>query len=304
MELAATCKRLGVPVMLDGAHVLGQLPVNLKSLEAAGVQYWVSDAHKWLFAPKGSAVLWVTRDSQDSVKPAALGAAVCSGASTANFDPAALAGLSDFEIRFQYTGTRDYTPMAAVAAALDFRESIGESAIIGYNHGMAVWAQRYLAELWGTECLLPDSSTCAMAHVRLPGVRSRRAADALSRLLRLKHGIHVMLFGLPDPRGGTAYWARPCFQVYVQHDDVVALGAAVLEEAPLASAAAAAWAWRRAALGGDGGPLLPVPAAAASEPLGISAARAADPGAGAGHAGSPDSVLLSHMSGSPRFHSP
>eukprot|EP00193_Tetraselmis_chui_P011164 CAMPEP_0177792662 /NCGR_PEP_ID=MMETSP0491_2-20121128/24648_1 /TAXON_ID=63592 /ORGANISM="Tetraselmis chuii, Strain PLY429" /LENGTH=315 /DNA_ID=CAMNT_0019315099 /DNA_START=329 /DNA_END=1273 /DNA_ORIENTATION=- len=71
-ELARACSARGVPVMLDGAHVLGQLPVDVSALEAAGVHYWISDAHKWLFSPKGSAVLWVTRSKQSQVQPAAL----------------------------------------------------------------------------------------------------------------------------------------------------------------------------------------------------------------------------------------
>ena len=70
-----------MPVMLDGAHVLGQQRVDLRRLEAAGVDYWISDAHKWLFSPKGSAVLWVTREKQNRLMPSALGAVVRSAAS-------------------------------------------------------------------------------------------------------------------------------------------------------------------------------------------------------------------------------
>ena len=238
--------------MLDGAHVLGQLPVNMKQLEAAGVRYWVSDAHKWLFSPKGSAVLWVSKASQDHVVPAALGAAVCSNASTANFNPKALEGLSEFETRFQYTGTRDYTPFAAIEAALDFRESLGESNIIGYNRGMAVWAQRHLSELWGTEALFPDERTCAMAHVKLPGVTSKAAASALSDILKKRHNIHVMMFGLPNvpgnPNSGVSYWVRPCIQIYVTPEDIERLGTAVQEALALLPAAEAAARWRSASL--------------------------------------------------------
>ena len=77
-------------------------------------------------------------------------------------------GLSDFELRFQYTGTRDYTPLAAISAAMDFRDIIGEEAIVQYNHSMAVWANKHLSELWGTQALVADEATAAMAHVMLP----------------------------------------------------------------------------------------------------------------------------------------
>lgn len=128
---------------------------------------------------------------QAEVYPAALGAVVRSSASLAAFQAAATAGLSEFEMRFQYTGTRDYTPLAAMDAAMDFREIIGEEAIVQYNHSMAVWAQTSLAALWGTETLVPEECTVAMAHVRLPAVRSRKGAAKLGAMLKQLHNIHV-----------------------------------------------------------------------------------------------------------------
>eukprot|EP00951_Prasinocladus_malaysianus_P034836 scaffold354789_cov47-Prasinocladus_malaysianus.AAC.1 len=113
---------------------------------------------------------------------------------------------------------------------------------------MAVWAQRHLAQLWQTEALLPDDQTAAMAHVRLPGVYFKSDADALSDLLKKRHRIHVMFFGLPmlgSPEGRTAYWVRPCFQVYITHEDVEALGQAVLECLDLLPAFKAAQLWRK-----------------------------------------------------------
>jgi len=251
MELARVCQARGVPVMLDGAHVLGQMRVDIAELEAAGVCFWISDAHKWLFSPKGSAVLWVKRQFQAEVYPAALGAVVRSSASLAAFQAAATAGLSEFEMRFQYTGTRDYTPLAAMDAAMDFREIIGEEAIVQYNHSMAVWAQTSLAALWGTETLVPEECTVAMAHVRLPAVRSRKGAAKLGAMLKQLHNIHVMLFTLPPPqaaegeevKSGDSFWVRPCFQVYVTHQDVELLGQAVLDLAPLAESAEVCLRW-------------------------------------------------------------
>jgi len=244
VELARECRARGVPVMLDGAHVLGQLPVELTELEAEGVCYWISDAHKWLFSPKGSAVLWVTRSRQATVFPAALGAAVRSSRSLASFKASAVAGLTDFEMRFQYTGTRDYTPFAAIEAALHFRQLIGEAAIVSYNHEMALWAQKYLAAAWGTETLVPDEHTCAMGHARLP-ISNRTAATRLAELLKERYNVHVMLFTLPaaGPAGCETFWVRPCFQIYVSRQHVELLARAVLELAPLANVAELAASW-------------------------------------------------------------
>ena len=121
-QMARVCKQRNVPTVLaDAAHALGQVRLDLRALEAAGVTHFMADAHKWLYSPKGSAMLWVTREAQASMYPSVVGA-VCSNSRTTNFDPAALANLSEFERRFQYTGTRDYTPLVAVADAALARE--------------------------------------------------------------------------------------------------------------------------------------------------------------------------------------
>jgi hypothetical protein len=52
---------------------------------------YTADAHKWLFSPKGSAMLWVTRAAQRGLHPAAIGA-VCSNSPSTQFRPEVLAG--------------------------------------------------------------------------------------------------------------------------------------------------------------------------------------------------------------------
>jgi selenocysteine lyase/cysteine desulfurase len=238
--LARACKSRGVPVLLDGAHVLGQIHVDCHALEASGVTYFMADAHKWLFSPKGSAMLWVVRAAQVNVFPSVVGA-VCSNSPTTNFSPAALAGLSEFERRFQYTGTRDYTPLIAVRDALLFRERVGEAAILGYNHGMAVWAQDWLAAVWRTETLVPPNCTGFMAHARVP-LRSPAAALLMNRILKEDHAIHVMAFSLPARKhlgeSQPSHWVRPCIQLFVHREDIRALGTAVLRLAVGVEAAA------------------------------------------------------------------
>ena len=228
--MARECKSRGVPVLLDGAHVLGQIRLDCGALEASGVTYFMADAHKWLFSPKGSAMLWVTKAAQANCFPSVVGA-VCSNSPSTNFNPAVLAGLSEYERRFQYTGTRDYTPLIAVHDALLWREKIGESAILGYNRGMAVWAQEWLAAVWKTETLVPEECTAFMAHARVP-VESSAAALLMNRMLKEDCSIHIMAFSLPPRKhlGETAptHWVRPCIQLFVHREDIRALGAAVL----------------------------------------------------------------------------
>ena len=48
-EIVKLCHSKGVPVLIDGAHALGSLPLNLMALKA---DYYVGNAHKWLACPK------------------------------------------------------------------------------------------------------------------------------------------------------------------------------------------------------------------------------------------------------------
>ncbi len=86
-------------MLLDGAHALGQLPLDLPRLAP---DYFVANCHKWLCAPRGSACMWVHSQRRGSVRPLVL-----SHGSGAGF-------TSDFV----WDGNRDYSAQLAVSAAL------------------------------------------------------------------------------------------------------------------------------------------------------------------------------------------
>lgn len=54
-------------VFVDGAHAAGQVPVPLAALAGAGVDFYTTNLHKWLFAPKGSALLFAAKKHQVGV---------------------------------------------------------------------------------------------------------------------------------------------------------------------------------------------------------------------------------------------
>ncbi len=53
-QLVDLCHAHGAAVLVDGAHSLGSLDLDVPAL---GADFYVSNAHKWLGAPKGVAFL-------------------------------------------------------------------------------------------------------------------------------------------------------------------------------------------------------------------------------------------------------
>ena len=101
VELSQACHDAGATVIVDGAHTLGQIPLDIPAL---GVDIYVSNGHKWLYTPKGSAFLWVTPALQGSSDPYTRGN---------NVYPVVISnegqGESDYAKLFSYEGTKDYS---------------------------------------------------------------------------------------------------------------------------------------------------------------------------------------------------
>lgn len=169
-RLVALCHQEDILVLVDGAHALGHIPINVTDLDA---DFYVANGHKWLYSPKGSAFLWVRADRQNLVYP-----------TTISYEGQ---GISDFQIGFSYEGTSDMTAFAAMSAALTYRASLGDVAIMDYMHELAVQGGNILASQWSTELLLPTNMFAAMVDVRVPTNNTSCTAWLSMALLQRYH---------------------------------------------------------------------------------------------------------------------
>jgi selenocysteine lyase/cysteine desulfurase len=169
-RLVRLCREEGVMSLVDAAHGVGQIPLNLSDLDP---DFLVTNCHKWLFVPRSVAAFYVARRNQHLIRttlPTSHG--FRSAQKEGAYDPMpASSETNDFVRQFEYFGTIDGAPYCCIEGALDFRDRVcgGEAAIRTYCTDLARRAERILVDRLGTESFnIPETHRVFFAHVRLP----------------------------------------------------------------------------------------------------------------------------------------
>jgi selenocysteine lyase/cysteine desulfurase len=143
----------GIETIVDGAHSFAQFDFKQKDL---GCDYFGSSLHKWLYAPKGTGLLYVKRDKIAKIWPL-----MAAESKQAN------------DIRkFEEIGTHSAAPRLAIGEALLFHNGIG---------GKRKEARlRYLSRYWMNRLKdvpkvrfntsFDPAQSCAIANVNIEGI--------------------------------------------------------------------------------------------------------------------------------------
>jgi isopenicillin-N epimerase len=172
-EIIRALKAKGVRVLIDGAHAVGQVPLALDEL---GADWYTSNAHKWLFAPKGTALLYARPEASGGLLPLAV----------SHFNHCG------FPEAFDYVGTRDVTGWLALAAAIAFTRRHGQEAIMAYNNALSRVGTPMMARA-GAVPVGPDRMAAAMRAYHLPQRRTAGPEDAATLMAGLwqRHRIQI-----------------------------------------------------------------------------------------------------------------
>lgn len=65
-EISALARSKGILCIVDGAQAAGAIKVNVKEL---GCHAYATSGHKWLMGPKGTGLLYLSKDAQDVIRP-------------------------------------------------------------------------------------------------------------------------------------------------------------------------------------------------------------------------------------------
>jgi selenocysteine lyase/cysteine desulfurase len=122
-ELSALARRAGCLSIVDGAQAVGGVAVNVKAL---GCHVYATSGHKWLLAPKGTGLLYLSRDLAGRIDPIAL--------------------QSGREAYTASTGVTSLPSVHGLAAAIAYHEAIGTAKIEAHNLALG----RYLWEAMKT----------------------------------------------------------------------------------------------------------------------------------------------------------
>jgi isopenicillin-N epimerase len=141
-QICRVARERGVLSVVDGAHMDGQIPVDLHELEC---DYFAGSPHKWLFAPPGCGLLYGRGDMLDRLWPCV----VSSGWDNKNGLHAA---------RFMMIGTNNRANIDGMIAGLRFFKKLGEEEIYGRIHELARYARGEAAKRTYLEVVTPEDS--------------------------------------------------------------------------------------------------------------------------------------------------
>lgn len=119
-ELCQLAREREILTHVDGAHAIGQIPLDLHDL---GCDFYATSPHKWLLAPKGTGTLYVREELLER-----LWVNIASG-EWRNYAMKAY--------RFSNFGTSNLSVMVGLKAALDFHRSIGPDRVYARIHESA-----------------------------------------------------------------------------------------------------------------------------------------------------------------------
>jgi len=160
----------GIETIVDGAHSFAQFDFKREDL---GCDYFGTSLHKWIYAPKGTGMLYVRKEKIPKV-----------------WALMASEGQNKNDIRkYEEIGTHSAAMRLAIGEAILFHNAIG-----GKRKEERL---RYLSRYWmnnlksipkiGFNTSFDPKQSCAIANVNIVGIEPTAIADAIQRAASLDH---------------------------------------------------------------------------------------------------------------------
>ncbi len=161
-EVCDLARSRGIEVIVDGAHSFAHFDFKQKDL---GCDYFGTSLHKWLYAPKGTGLLYVKRDRIPKIWPLMAAEQKNSG-----------------DIRkFEEVGTHSAAPRLAIGEAILFHQGIGPRRKEARLRYLSRYWMNRLQKLTNIRfnTSFDDRQSCGIANVEIVGMDPARLANYL-----------------------------------------------------------------------------------------------------------------------------
>lgn len=169
--LALRCRDAGVILAVDGAHPPGMMELDLA--DVAG-DFYASSPHKWLLAPQGTGLLYITEAWRERIWPT-----LASG------------GWDDLSLgahRLNHMGTMDESRLAGLLASVEFLRAVGMERVEARVRYLRRTLEDGLRSIPGVFVATPEAEhlKAGMVSFRLNGVESASLQGHLSRTANVR----------------------------------------------------------------------------------------------------------------------
>lgn len=199
-EICALARQHDIPTLVDGAHGLGMIDLNLPAL---GCDFYACAGHKWLNGPPATGLLYI-RDAVTN--PWKLVPIISEVAEY-------LGPKFSIADALQMRGSPNGPGFAVLAAMCDFYDEIGKSAVESRILSLAATVKARAAATWGEACVYsPPPAMTALSSGLSTFVPSRdptapydpNFVPKLAETLIQKHKIWVRSTSFPSPPNAPA----------------------------------------------------------------------------------------------------
>ena len=199
-EICDRARELGLITIIDGAHVPGQIDLNITQLNP---DFYTGTLHKWMLAPKGSSFLYVKKSFQDMLDPLIVGWGYES------VSP----GESQFLDYQEYQGTRDTSVFLCTPKVIDFLEENNWREKANICRIMVFDNYQRFCDLLKTQPICPITEEFLGQMASIP-IKTSNPVE-LKNLLFEKYKIEIPVM----PLNGN-YFLRYSINAYNSQDDL------------------------------------------------------------------------------------
>lgn len=170
-ELARRCRDRGIVFVVDGAHPPGMLDLDLASV---GGDFYATSPHKWMLAPQGTGLLYLTEEWRTRLWPT-----LASG----GWDDTTLGAH-----RLNHLGTFDESRLAGLVASLEFLRAIGAERVEARVRHLRGLLETGLRDTPGVRVVTPTDEAMkgGMVSFAIDGLESLDLQRHLSRVANVR----------------------------------------------------------------------------------------------------------------------